>query len=340
MENLHSRCVLAKSYGESIMLASILAIGCAFQTLSRHDGLRNLMRSTSGVFSTVMYYWVKEGTDINLELAHADGLFSRALQSLLATAEHDGSLLTNIMDAVEGGASSISSVSLEHLLKALDATPIDCLDIHIHLHLIGIFASYSCLPLRAAVHSKRPIPAAIKAVGVVNASAVDALVRGAVIETCYITIANVLGNVQGPSEVCRVLDDGLLVSLLESSANLMHLTAEARKGVTNKIFEFLGHHLVFRSVLGSIAKSFKKIRSLNMDTVAAGPMREAWLEFRSAAEERMVCKQRFDEDETTMAGLGYGCQREEVSWKFISLCCPVLKATRRSALSSLITLTS
>jgi len=113
------------------------------------------------------------------------------------------------------------------------------------------------------------------------------------VETCYFTMANILGTAQGPSEVCRALDKGLLVCLLKSSAKLMHLTAESRRGVTGKVFEFLGHHLVFRSVLGSIAKSFKKIQSLDMVVIATGPIWEAWLEFRNAAEKRLVRRQFF-----------------------------------------------
>jgi hypothetical protein len=104
----------------------------------------------------------------------------------------------------------------------------------------------------------------------------------------------------------------------------MDLTAETRRGVTSKVFEFLGRHLVFRSVLGSVAKSFAKIQSLDLDTIATGPMGEAWLEFRNAAEERLVRRQFFDEDEKTITGFGYGCQREEVGCLGFSLRYPVL----------------
>lgn len=213
IEYLHSQCVLANMYGEGIMVASILPIGCALKTLSMHDGLRNLIGSTTGVLSMVLYYWTKEpeGVDVHMQLADANGLFSQTLKMLLANAEHDPSVFTSIIDVVKGGADSISRISFVHLQNALDLTPISCLDVYVHVDLIGIFSSYPCLPLRAAVHSQNYISAIIKAANVVSESATDS-VKNAIVETCYITFANILGTAHGPAENCRVLDNGLLAS--------------------------------------------------------------------------------------------------------------------------------
>jgi hypothetical protein len=56
-----------------------------------------------------------------------------------------------------------------------------------------------------------------------------------------------------------ILNTGLLPSFLKSTANLPHMSTEVRDKFTHAIFEYVGHHLIFRSVLVSVEKSVNKI---------------------------------------------------------------------------------
>jgi hypothetical protein len=315
IEFLHSKCIVEVTYGESIMLSSILAIGRVLKTLATNPPICDLMSNTPGVFPMVVHYWSKEGTDMSMELANVNGLFTCTLYHLINEGENMSSILPIILDAVEGGAETIARASLEHLSKALDHVPVDLFDIHCHLILISHFACDEPPSLCAAFHSRKPILATMKALDVISTSASCShpQIKARVTGQCFITTANVLeSTTQTPSELRRVLDDGFLVSLLKSGAQLIHMKEDKREQIIKKIFNFVGRHLVFHSVLGSVAKSLERIR-LDIDGEVARPIRSAWLEFQKAAEERLVCRKRFDEDEKSATGPGYGCQRQEVS---------------------------
>lgn len=316
VEFLHSECVVEATYGGIIMVSSLFAIGWALKTLATDRPIRNLMSNTSGVLSLIMHHWLKEGTDANMELSHVNGLFAEALYRLLSNEVDMSSVLPNILAAVEGGAETIARVSLEHLSTALNHVPIDLLAINCHLTLINQFAWYDSPPLCAAFYSRKTIVATMNALDIVSASVASdrPQLKEIVIEQCFLTTANVLeSTTRGPLEFRRVLDDGFLISFLKSGAQLMHLEKDARGRLIKKIFNFVGRHLVFHSVLGSVAKSLRRIQCLDIDREVAGPIWNAWLEFQGAAEERLLRKKYFDEDEKSATGPGYGCQRQEVS---------------------------
>ena len=301
LEFLDTECCQKFVFGSGFKIKAMAAITTTLFVFAHSAALKRLVTTTPGVFSLLVKHWLAEGLDP--AVAHIFGTsgssrpFARTFENLLS-GDITPNCLPDVVAAAPGGATTVARIAIQHLDKDASAKHPDFTALYHHVSLIYNLFSVSCPALPHAFLNRGLIPTMVKMLASFNLQPVDTVKVASCVVRCYFILIDALQSANGPSWVIQAFDSGILSAILKSGRRLATLDPFHRDLCTTLLSDILCQYLVYRSVLGSVAKALRRMERLCIDQDVAGPLWDGWMSFKSLAQERIAIKEENDDGVT------------------------------------------
>lgn len=323
---LHTHCIMERSLGETLRIASLHCIPRALASFGWHAGLRKSMLETPGYLTIFLRHWEEECSYVSQpELAWDELYFCIALEQLLLYRDEDDNVVAAIVNATEGGAETVSRIALDQLLYQLQSVKkggrmqLDslCFDLTIIWHLSSGLSSAALRPLLC--RGLAPTIATFLRLLRSRTSGLDEIpsVIDRAVAATFSIISTILFTSNGPAWVSQLIDAGLVPGILDSGLWLSNMLPDMPSSVSAGVFGHLQQYLVYRSVLRSVKKTLKDVKRMQENQVVSGTLWEGYLAFEKIASHRLEVKAMFDKEVALGLQPGFlGCDTREVSVQF------------------------